>query len=1165
MAENEIPLEITAETKDAEKQIEAFVKALNRATGSLDKDFKSVDSGLKNTTKATDGALKGLTSFASGLKVAFGAAVAFVAGREIINAFGRAIDAASEADQAVARLNLSLASTGEFSEEASLALQKYAEEIQSTTAISDEAVLSGLSLAKTFGVSNEEAQKLTSAAIDLSAATGKDLDSAIDTLGKSLTGQARDLKKLGPEFANLTEQQLRSGAAIELVAKRFDGFAASLTQTFGGAVSQLNNNFGDIFENFGKIITQNPVVIATINLLSKAFKELAGFFSDNQGELSTLLSKGIQALLSVIPDVVKGIRFIVDVFGVLVKVTGIVTASVFKIGDAFYETFGVIIRPIISSAVTLFEGFTFAISRLFENILSLAAAIPGAAATFSSFGVDLDGLRKKANDFTNRALRDLRTGNDKTVNSILDLRKAANAAITGGLQGLSKGVTSASEKLGNMEKVVAENVKGILQIDPAAKAAGKQVKNLTKSTEEFIDKSKVEEVKGKFEAFKGTLQSLNDEINKQTKSTLELIKIEKKKGDAAVDAIEKELKGVGLLNDQNKEIIEQYRDLINQRAKLASQKVSILDFTATDFSKAFEGGFKSGIKDISGNLFADIQDKFKKLTLGDALKFTGQVASAVASGVSTAISTFAGVMRGVISGEFLKSALSFAQEIASFPQTLLTIVRDFDTIFTDLANNLPDIISAVISKLPELFSNLVSNLGNIIKELTERMPEIIASLIDGLNKFIDLFIETAPAFAEALANGVGDIVDTLAARAPEILQAAGAALEKIVAVIFERVIPTIAKALPKIIKESLKTLTNVIKIILESLPDIITSFTSTAGEFVKAIVDAIPGIIEVFANNSDEITLALVEGLIGSSGDIIAALIDSFLVEGGLERIVGAILRSIPKIIVALVQGILRGLATGVGAIGSAIGRAFTAAFQNLSQFRFASIDELKASINGFNQKIFGFLGNLQGVFDNAFGGLGIKVQEAFGIAGTSFQEKIKTALTGNLPAIFERLKEVIPQLAEQFQNGIKNAFSSFPSKIKEALSKPIATFIEFLSNFKFPDIGEKAAGGGKKAIKALGFAEGGLVPGGFPNDTFPARLTSGELIIPKDLVSGLADFLANPRTGSSDGELNSALLAKIAGLLAQPMQVQTTAEVNGRALANIILDLSRNNARLSA
>lgn len=48
-----------------------------------------------------------------------------------------------------------------------------------------------------------------------------------------------------------------------------------------------------------------------------------------------------------------------------------------------------------------------------------------------------------------------------------------------------------------------------------------------------------------------------------------------------------------------------------------------------------------------------------------------------------------------------------------------------------------------------------------------------------------------------------------------------------------------------------------------------------------------------------------------------------------------------------------------------------------------------------------------------------------------------------------------------------------------------------------------------QQAIGALGvpgLAEGGIIPPGFPNDTFPARLTSGEAVIPLDRLENMID-----------------------------------------------------------
>lgn len=43
-----------------------------------------------------------------------------------------------------------------------------------------------------------------------------------------------------------------------------------------------------------------------------------------------------------------------------------------------------------------------------------------------------------------------------------------------------------------------------------------------------------------------------------------------------------------------------------------------------------------------------------------------------------------------------------------------------------------------------------------------------------------------------------------------------------------------------------------------------------------------------------------------------------------------------------------------------------------------------------------------------------------------------------------------------------------------------------------------------KNALKVPGLAQGGIIPGGFPNDTFPAMLSSGEAVIPLDKLGSI-------------------------------------------------------------
>jgi hypothetical protein len=92
---------------------------------------------------------------------------------------------------------------------------------------------------------------------------------------------------------------------------------------------------------------------------------------------------------------------------------------------------------------------------------------------------------------------------------------------------------------------------------------------------------------------------------------------------------------------------------------------------------------------------------------------------------------------------------------------------------------------------------------------------------------------------------------------------------------------------------------------------------------------------------------------------------------------------------------------------------------------------------------------------------------------------------------------------------------------------------------------------------KRLGFARGGEVPRGYPNDTFPAKLSSSELVIDRSTTKDLKEFLKNGGPSSSD-----ALLARIVRLLEQPQTFQTAVQLNQREFASIMLHSRRTNQR---
>lgn len=242
--------------------------------GSVQKGFVNVKKQAAKTGKTLEDKLGGgFKKLGTKLAVLGGAVAAAFAGRAII-------EAAKQQEEAVNQLNTSLRLAGEFSEESSNQIQEFASQLQRTTTIGDETTLQMFAMARNLTKTNEEAQKLTEAAVELSAATGMSLDSAVKNLGKTFAGMTGELGESLPQLRGLSKEALQSGAALDFVLDRFGGAAAAKTKTFGGAMEQMSNNFGDLLESIGFVAIKSPALIAVINHISEAFADLGSSLMD---------------------------------------------------------------------------------------------------------------------------------------------------------------------------------------------------------------------------------------------------------------------------------------------------------------------------------------------------------------------------------------------------------------------------------------------------------------------------------------------------------------------------------------------------------------------------------------------------------------------------------------------------------------------------------------------------------------------------------------------------------------------------------------------------------------------------------------------------------------------------------------------------------------------
>lgn len=302
------------------------------------------------------------------------------------------IDAATKQQDAVNKLGQSLKSAGSFSQEALKDFQSFASGLQSTTTIGDELTLELASLARNFTKTNDEAKRLTQAAIELSAATGLSLEGSVKNLGKSFGGLTGELGESIPQIKNFTKEQLQAGAAIDLVLKRFGGSAAAQAQTFTGSLAQLSNKFGDLKELIGNIIITSPALVKLFNIISKAItdtSERITKLSENRDILGDLLNAFISFGQSFLKFVVRPLEFVFNSVKLIFSATEVLL-------QAFVGTLG---------------GLLGAIAGPLESLGIISKETETSLKTFAEsskevFGQTLDGATQAFDGLFNRDFTD---------------------------------------------------------------------------------------------------------------------------------------------------------------------------------------------------------------------------------------------------------------------------------------------------------------------------------------------------------------------------------------------------------------------------------------------------------------------------------------------------------------------------------------------------------------------------------------------------------------------------------------------------------------------------------------------------------------------------------------------------------------------------------------
>jgi hypothetical protein len=182
------------------------------------------------------------------------------------------VKSAVEDEKSQAQLAQALRNTTKATDAQIAATEDYISKTQLRYGVSD--VKLRASLGNLLRATNDvaEAQRLNNLAVDVAAATGKDLETVSLALARAYGGNIGALKRLGIPLDDNIVKTKDFGAATDELQKLFGGAAAANTETLAGKMAILQETFAELQEGVGvKFIPILKNLLDNIMQVSRAF------------------------------------------------------------------------------------------------------------------------------------------------------------------------------------------------------------------------------------------------------------------------------------------------------------------------------------------------------------------------------------------------------------------------------------------------------------------------------------------------------------------------------------------------------------------------------------------------------------------------------------------------------------------------------------------------------------------------------------------------------------------------------------------------------------------------------------------------------------------------------------------------------------------------------
>ena len=237
-------------------------------------------------------------------------------------------------------------------------LNKIQNEVSRNNFFDGDSINNATKMAVAMGLTEKQIEDVLKASTDLAASGVMPLDQAVKALSLSYSGNIEQLKRMNPELANLTKEQLAQGEAVRIIGKEYKGISDAMANTFAGRDTQWKNNFSDLQAAVGGVI--QAIKFGFQGKIMDSLNKITNWIIENK--------ESIIKFLYGLPDIIATIgKSAFEIIKRIFSVEGI-TNLFTLIGESFVITFKVAFTTIINLFILLIDDMAALLDFIIGNI-----------------------------------------------------------------------------------------------------------------------------------------------------------------------------------------------------------------------------------------------------------------------------------------------------------------------------------------------------------------------------------------------------------------------------------------------------------------------------------------------------------------------------------------------------------------------------------------------------------------------------------------------------------------------------------------------------------------------------------------------------------------------------------------------------------------------------